>query len=239
MINKKGYTLAEVLVCIAIVGIIAALIVPSLVNKTNKSTLGATLARTVELTQTGMTNIIQEANRNSEDGNSVVGLSAIQKKDIGLEGDDSDDYIMDDDNYGSLLRSYFDTEDFDDYTTANIKDYTGANPNNAILSDLNAFRFKKLNSAVIFQKAQNLDNADKDTIIARVIIDANGIAAPNRFGEDVFLFGLTNSGVLIPAGSKQYYDFDDNVAEDACADEVGDGLACAARVMADKWEIKY
>lgn len=236
MINKKGYTLAEVLVCIAIVGIIAALTVPSLVNKTNKSTLGATLARTVELTQTGMTNIIQEANRNSEDGNSVVGLSAIQKEDIGLDGDD---YIMDDDNYGSLLRGYFDTDDFDDYATANIKDYSGANPNNAILEDLNAFRFKKLNSALILQKAQNLDNADKDTIIARVIIDANGVAAPNRFGEDVFLFGLTNSGVLIPAGSKQYHDFDNNVAENACADAVGNGLACAARVMADKWEIKY
>lgn len=236
MFNKKGYTLAEVLICIAIVGVVAALTLPKLVNKTNKSTLGATLARTVELTQTGMTNIIQEANRNSEDGNAVVGLSAIQKKDIGLDGED---YIMDDDNYGSLLRGFFDSEDFDDYATANIKDYTGADINEAISADLNVFRFKKLNSAVIFQKAQNLDNADRDTIVARVIIDANGVAAPNRFGEDVFLFGLTNNGTLIPAGSKQYNDFDDNVAVDACADTAGDGLACAARVMADKWEIKY
>ena len=236
MFNKKGYTLAEVLICIAIVGVVAALTLPKLVNKTNKSTLGATLARTVELTQTGMTNIIQEANRNSEDGNAVVGLSAIQKKDIGLDGED---YIMDDDNYGSLLRGFFDSEDFDDYATANIKDYTGADINEAISADLNAFKFKKLNSAVIFQKAQNLDNADRDTIIARVIIDANGVGAPNSFGEDVFLFGLTNNGTLIPAGSKQYNDFDDNVAVDACADTAGDGLACAARVMADKWEIKY
>ena len=236
MFNKKGYTLAEVLICIAIVGVVAALTLPKLVNKTNKSTLGATLARTVELTQTGMTNIIQEANRNSEDGNAVVGLSAIQKKDIGLDGED---YIMDDDNYGSLLRGFFDSEDFDDYTIVNIKDYTGADINEVISADLNAFRFKKLNSAVIFQKAQNLDNADRDTIVARVIIDANGVAAPNRFGEDVFLFGLTNNGTLIPAGSKQYNDFDDNVAVDACADTAGDGLACAARVMADKWEIKY
>ena len=236
MFNKKGYTLAEVLICIAIVGVVAALTLPKLVNKTNKSTLGATLARTVELTQIGMTNIIQEANRNSEDGNAVVGLSAIQKKDIGLDGED---YIMDDDNYGSLLRGFFDSEDFDDYTIVNIKDYTGADINEAISADLNAFRFKKLNSAVIFQKAQNLDNADRDTIVARVIIDANGVAAPNRFGEDVFLFGLTNSGTLIPAGSRQYFDFDNNVAVDACADTAGNGLACAARVMADKWELKY
>lgn len=236
MINKKGYTLLEVLVCIAIVGIVAALTVPSLVNKTSKSTLGATLARTFELTQIGMTNIIQEANRNSEDGNSVVGLSAIQKKDIGLDGED---YIMDDDNYGNLLRGYFDIDEFEGYAPANIKDYTGADINEAISADLNAFRFKKLNSAVIFQKAQNLDNADRDTIVARVIIDANGVAAPNRFGEDVFLFGLTNSGTLIPAGSRQYFDFDNNVAVDACADTAGNGLACAARVMADKWEIKY
>lgn len=239
MFNKKGYTLAEVLICIAIVGVVAALTLPQLVNKTNKSTLGATLARTVELTQTGMTNIIQEANRNSEDGNAVVGLSAIQKKDIGLEGDDGNAYIMDDDNYGSLLRGYFDIDEFEGYAPANIKDYTGADINEAISADLNAFRFKKLNSAVIFQKAQNLDNADRDTIVARVIIDANGVAAPNRFGEDVFLFGLTNSGTLIPAGSRQYFDFDNNVAVDACADAVGNGLACAARVMADKWEIKY
>ncbi len=236
MINKKAFTLVEILLCIGIIGIVAALTVPQLVNRTNQSTLGITLAKTIELTQTGMTNIIQEANRNSEDGNAVVGLSAIQKKNIGLDGED---YIMDDDNYGSLLRGFFNTEDFNDYTIANIKDYTGTDINEAISADLNAFKFKKLNSAVIFQKAKNLDNAEKDTIIARVIIDANGVAAPNRFGEDVFLFGLTNNGTLIPAGSKQYNDFDDNVAVDACADTAGDGLACAARVMADKWEIKY
>ena len=234
MINKKAFTLVEILLCIGIIGIVAALTVPQLVNRTNQSTLGITLAKTIELTQTGMTNIIQEANRNSEDGNAVVGLSAIQKKDIGLDGED---YIMDDDNYGSLLRGFFNTEDFNDYTIANIKDYTGTDINEAISADLNAFRFKKLNSAVIFQKAKNLDNAERDTIIASVIIDANGVAAPNRFGEDVFLFGLTNNGTLIPAGSKQYNDFDDNVAVDACADTDGNGIACAARVLADKWEI--
>ena len=236
MTNKKAYTLTEMILCVGIVGIIAALTIPTLINNTNQSTLTAVLARTFELTQIGMTNIIQEANRNSEDGNPVAGLSAIQKKDIGLDGED---YIMDDDNYGNLLRGYFDIDDFEGYATANIKDYTGADINEAISADLNAFRFKKLNSAVIFQKAQNLDNANRDTIVARVIIDANGVAAPNRFGEDVFLFGLTNSGTLIPAGSRQYFDFDNNVAVDACADTAGNGLACAARVMADKWEIKY
>lgn len=236
MTNKKAYTLTEMILCVGIVGIIAALTIPTLINNTNQSTLTAVLARTFELTQIGMTNIIQEANRNSEDGNPVTGLSAIQKKDIGLDGDD---YIMDDDNYGNLLRGYFDIDDFEGYATANIKDYTGADINEAISADLNAFRFKKLNSAVIFQKAQNLDNANRDTIVARVIIDANGVAAPNRFGEDVFLFGLTNSGTLIPAGSRQYFDFDNNVEVDACADTAGNGLACAARVMADKWEIKY
>lgn len=236
MFNKKGYTLTEVLICIAIIGVLTALTLPQFVIKTNKSTLGATLARTVELTQTGMTNIIQEASCNSEDGNSFAGLSAIQKQDIGLDGDD---YIMDDDNYGNLLRGYFDIDDFEGYATANIKDYTGNDINEAISANLNAFRFKKLNSAVIFQTAQNLGNANRDTIIARVIIDANGVAAPNRFGEDVFLFGLTNSGTLIPAGSRQYFDFDNNVAVDGCANAVGNGLACAARVMADKWEIKY
>ena len=77
-------------------------------------------------------------------------------------------------------------------------------------------------------------------IIAKVIIDANGAEQPNKFGEDVFLFGLTNRGVLIPAGSEKYHDFDNTVATGACSgDGVGDGTACAARVMADKWEIKY
>ena len=236
MKNKKGYTLMEALVCIGIVGVIAALTIPSLVNKTSKATLGATLARTIELTQSGMANIIQEANKNSDDGNSVVGLSAIKKNDIGLGGND---YIMDDENYGSLLRSFLETDSFDDYETADIEDYTGANVNNAIVANLNAFRFKKVNSAIIFQTAQNLENATRDTIIARVIIDANGASGPNRFGEDLFLFGLTNSGVLIPAGSEQYQEFDNNVVADSCAEEVGNGLACAARVMADKWEIKY
>ena len=95
---------------------------------------------------------------------------------------------------------------------------------------------------VMFQNVTNNDivNADNDTIISKVLIDANGVAGPNRFGKDVFLFGLTNAGTLIPAGSEQYNDFDNTIATGACSGaSVGDGTACAARVMADKWEVKY
>ncbi len=237
MITKKGFTLAEVLVSMAIVGIVAALVMPALYNNSKKSAMGASLASSVELLQNGMKNIFTETTSRSDSG-SIETLSAIRKSDIGLDGDT---YITDDNAFYDLTRGLLGIED-SDYGINNIKTYNNAAPSETLTEGLTAYKFKKSPAVVLFHNVSiaNIATAADDDIIAKVIIDANGAEQPNKFGEDVFLFGLTNRGILIPAGSEKYHDFDNTVATGACSTgSVGDGTACAARVMADKWEIKY
>ena len=235
---KKGYTLAEVLITLAIVGVVAALALPALFRNIGSVTIGEGLARGVELVQQGTTNIKMEAQNNSDEGTAFENLASIRKSDIGLDGDN---YITDDNSFYNDTKSFFAMEDVT-YDVGSVKGYDDSDVNENLVSNFTAYKFNKVNVVVAFQNVtnNNIANAENDDIISRVLIDANGTAAPNRFGKDVFLFGLTNDGRLIPAGTNKYHDFDVNVAVGACdGDDVGNGTACAARVASDKWEVKY
>lgn len=235
---KKGYTLAEVLITLAIVGVVAALALPALFRNIGSVTIGEGLARGVELVQQGTTNIKMEAQNNSDEGTAFENLASIRKSDIGLDGDN---YITDDNSFYNDTKSFFAMEDLT-YDVGSVKGYDDSDVNENLVSDFTAYKFNKVNVVVAFQNVtnDNIANAENDDIISRVLIDANGTAAPNRFGKDVFLFGLTNDGRLIPAGTNKYHDFDGNVAVGACdGDDIGNGIACAARVASDKWEVKY
>ena len=239
----KGYTLTEVLVCVAIVGIAAALVLPSLVNNSRDKVNVATLARAVELIQNGMTNIMQEAQNHSEDDVAAANLASIQLSDIFEDGGDA--FITDDDNLFAETRGIMGTELVDDYVINNIRNYSGGALANGMLTNTTAYRFTKTTPVVIFQNvpADNIANAEDDDVITRIFIDANGSSGPNQIGRDVFLFGLTNSGIVVPAGSEAYNKniFNEEIAlyQDGCGDEITDGLPCAARVMAEKWNINY
>ena len=235
---KNGYTLAEVLITLAIVGVVAALALPALFRNIGSVTIGEGLARGVELVQQGTTNIKMEAQNNSDEGIAFENLASIRKSDIGLDGDN---YITDDNSFYNDTKSFFAMEDVT-YDVGSVKGYDDSDVNENLVSNFTAYKFNKVNVVVAFQNVtnDNIANAENDDIISRVLIDANGTAAPNRFGKDVFLFGLTNDGRLIPAGTNKYHDFDGNVAVGACdGDDIGNGIACAARVASDKWEVKY
>lgn len=235
---KNGYTLAEVLITLAIVGVVAALALPALFRNIGSVTIGEGLARGVELVQQGTTNIKMEAQNNSDEGTAFENLASIRKSDIGLDGNN---YITDDNSFYNDTKSFFAMEDVT-YDVGSVKGYDDSDVNENLVSNFTAYKFNKVNVVVAFQNVtnDNIANAENDDIISRVLIDANGTAAPNRFGKDVFLFGLTNDGRLIPAGTNKYHDFDGNVAVGACdGDDIGNGIACAARVASDKWEVKY
>lgn len=237
MMNKQGFTLAEVLISLAIIGSIAALIIPALYKNSKTTMISSSLANSVEQLQNGIKNIFLETNNYTDIGN-IETLSAIKKSDIGLEGLD---YITDDNTFYDSTKGLLGIENTN-YSISNIRDYNNNALSQDLINNFTAYKFKKTPAVVMFQNVSidKIATANSDDIIAKVIIDANGSEKPNMFGKDIFLFGLTDGGVLIPAGTKKYQDFDKTVIENSCAgDDVGNGVACAARVMADKWEIKY
>ena len=241
----KGYTLAEVLICVAIVGIVAAIVAPRLFISADSKINAGSVSRTVELIQNGFVNIMQEVQTRSEDDTMPANLASIQLSDLFEDG--SEEYITDNDNLFASTMGLMGTEEADDYTINDIRNYSGNALGNGMLSNTHAYRFKKVNSVVIFQEVPNagIANAEEDEVITRIFIDANGSATPNQVGRDVFLFGLTNSGHMVPAGSEAYNNniFADEITlyqeQNGCQENITDGLPCAARIMADKWNINY
>jgi type II secretory pathway pseudopilin PulG len=65
---KTGFTLAEALLTLGIIGILSAITMPQLVTAITKKRAGAVLGRTVEQIELGFQNVIQKHNDSVEDG---------------------------------------------------------------------------------------------------------------------------------------------------------------------------
>ncbi len=285
---KKGFTVTEILITMGIVGIVAALAIPNMVSKINRSTVGISLARAVELTEEGFANMLSAARENVATLNASAGsdidpasISTISSLTINMfdlnnlqNGDNS--LIGDFGSLIPLIGSYIgadditDNDEIIDYTTelalANNAVNLFYNPNHPI-ADPRFFKFKKINAYLIFDRQDRFNDdritGDPNLVIRRIYIDANGAAAPNEPGKDIFLFGLTDSGHLVPAGSVAYgarRDSNNNIVfnnifrEDIqmmCGgssiptqnlfinDLMGALLSCTTRVVEDGWRVNY
>ena len=268
---KKGYTLAEVLITLSIIGTIAALTVPSLYSGVGKSYIGPSLYKTVELIENGMRNVMQAATDRAESNQAAnnqteVSLVATTLADLTfrdiLGGNDATNIITSA-NLFETLRGYIGADIVsanDGAYLRNARNYSGNGLISATYNFINGTAYKFPNSKAIFvYETANNNNINTyvtrhnnylsdDVVIARIIIDANGQETPNRFGQDIFLFGLTNNGQLVPAGSEAY---NKNVfnggmgasvnlyTTDCTNNNITTGASCAARVSADKWKVEY
>lgn len=248
---SKGFTLAEILICVAIVGIIAALVAPGLVNQMSKVSAGATLARAVEQIEAGCRQIIEVANSNYEgDEGTADTLGAIRVGDIPHADIEN---VSDDDPmalyFDRVGYPYMDMEPLD-YTAAerfalrdSLKPYDNTSNASIVIDKARltlvtsrAYKFKKIpaNVWIFSSNSTNDNNLDDDEYLAAwVYIDVNGFQKdPNTFGRDIFVFRLNNKGILIPEGKTTY--------KDTCADDnITDGKSCTARVVMDGWKITY
>ena len=255
---NRGYTLAELLVTMAIIGVVAAVVVPSVCDKLVYKKFSQHLLKMHELVQNGMKNIMSTATQKNLETDFVT-LDGILVSDVlGNTAPNANSNLIFDENGNALFtRTSFVTGaysvevvDYDVYT------YDG-NPITTIYEDFstwNKYQFKKYNKGIIVVQPiderlvdtyiSNNTDLSSETVLTRLFIDVNGTEAPNKLGEDVFMFGLANNGQLIPAGSQAY---NDNVYDEAITVvdvsqqpiALGDGRGCSAVVIKKGWEIKY
>ena len=254
---KKGFTLTEILITMGIIGVVAALAVPNISAKINRNTIGVTLARAVELTETGIASMMNVARENAGqfgiDPGSVSTISTIEQRFLNPNIVNNGDNLIISDVVIFLSKSYLGLDVDNSYEVPNfINDPDGV--------DLVTYRFKKNNIVLMEQigDTERLDanniNTDPDTVIMRIYFDINGANNPNELGKDIFLFGLTDSGHLVPAGSQAYnhntwnVNGNNNLAMTCNGDTIPNGndangndrrLSCAARVVQDGWRVNY
>lgn len=218
--KKYGFTLAEVLIALGIIGVIASLTAPTFIANIRNTTNAARLSATVSTLENAFTTMIAKEDVDSED---LLYDTELWRN------------INNVNAFAGSMSNYLAMESFRSTGTSNIIGYYGANNGpygmNTNGSKKNVIFTNEMgggdnatsthiwllkNGATVFINAysngESFGGLDVDaikalggslySIAANVYIDVNGTAAPNIWGRDIFAFELGNNGKLYPEGGK-------------------------------------
>lgn len=186
---KKGFTLAEVLLSLTIVGVLAAMTVPSLMVNVQKQQVGPALAKAINSLESANRLMLSDKGlRRLDELNNGVGIAA---------------YLNDISSYLSLRRDSSTIRPFYkfDLTTSH-----GFALVTYWFTDKNGISYgNKLGCAT--NNNDNMPNVYSGKYYT-VYIDTNGSSKkPNAIGHDIFQVLVDVSGQVIPFGSRAYADY--------------------------------
>lgn len=224
MRKNRAFTLAEVLITLEIIGVVAAMTIPNLLSKMDRDRKIATVRKAQSIL------------------NQAIKLSTIDNEDY--EAWDTTlpprEYL--DKYYTQYMKviAYCDTYSKCNYKSAapwsrynRSNSYTGFNAYSRIpIFTLDGILYS------ISQSGGGNDQDDTDSVYDMnyigsngVFIDVNGPNKPNRFGNDVFMLVRNKDGSVMPLG----YDLPDSKINQDCSKN-GKCLYCAEKLRRNGWK---
>ena len=211
-----GFTLAEVLITLVIVGVIASMTIPTLMNNTNKQEYVSKLKKAYSTLSQATNKIIADNGLPRADiGGWATSSQAVydmyikylsKAKECG--GNNAEQCFG-----SSYLRLNNGTEvSFDTYDT-NSKRFVLADGTSVMID-----RTVSGNCSFAHMAATNPEAC------AMILVDVNGVKKPNQMGRDTFMFILREND-LYPAGCGGTF-------ADTC-EKTGRGWSCACKVLTD------
>ena len=247
--NKKngGFTLAEVLITLGIIGVVAAMTIPTLIKNYQKTVWVNQLKKSVSTLEQGFQKMLADE-----------GVDSFKDTELGLLCKSLPYYASGDDDgelteHTNILKKYF--------KIINANDKTTEGDNKTFGSEYNGTAYKLLygereysgdgaiklymNDGTVFGFRLFFDNAN----YRYIDIDVNGDEKkPNQWGRDSFKFILTDNMRLIPVGSKNYDKMFENNgnkywknSDYYCSvnGNYSSGDGCAARIIENGWKMDY
>ena len=180
--KKNGFTLAEILIVMGIIGVVAALTLPSLISDTATAQIGPKLAKAVTVFEQANKALLEEYN-----------VDTLQDTDL----------LDDSTAYGEALTNHLKINKDDGYyEKTGVSHATIAGPASQAGS---SFTSKDGTVYIFATEFWGKDDTVKKTPhkarAGIVWIDINGTKTPNALATDVFVFQLMNDGSLQPGGS--------------------------------------
>lgn len=238
-VKKFGFTLAEVLITLSIVGVVTAMTVPSLMMNAQKKSWANALATQITNFENATKNLIVE-----ED---ALDLFETKLCDIELKYEDLPKYLKNLETYNeeNFLEFYndkifkIDKTLYVDEKLSNIQNFSLKNGGTTFIYNLKNYNDDyKYTEKESIEKGLNFRGA-----IADVVIDVNGKNLPNTLGRDIFQFIMDENGKLHAVGSKSYANFMNNENlywTKTCADDnKGSGDACTGRLVEKNFVMDY
>ena len=243
---KNGFTLAEALIAMAIVGVIAAITIPTVVSETQNGKLAASLGRNVEAIETGCQLVVQRVSEASvTDRDGVV--SGIWEVNNGVNGvaSNNSNRLVNNNLFSDNTSEFFNTVPL---TTTKKSEYVSliTNINGAGQTTFNyssdGWHFAVSSKLGAYYGYNGFSSSNVELPIGYVYIDVNADKTPNRYGRDIFMFGLTDTCHMVPAGTSILHIMNSNIPieSDGCAgDNPSNGLSCTSRVVKNGYKIDY
>lgn len=163
-----GFTLAEVLIAMGIVSVVAAMTMPTLVNNYRKNTYALNIRKIVNEIEQAADIQLTEEEKNE------LAKTSVFKNEDGL-----DNFIESRFDVAAYTKGFSDTYKYSG-GVANNSSFINCSSNKCyLLSNGAAIQVEKVDDNILFY------------------IDTNGKSAPNSVGQDLFRFFLNNEGTVV------------------------------------------
>lgn len=241
----KGFTLAEMLIALVVIGVIAALTLPSLYQNIQKQTYVSQLQNITAILDEGFkllmnkkncfdmpcTGLIDPTTDNLVDNITNSNVFEIVKT---CHMGDGSCYVNNI-SYLDGTMTWWNIPDY--YSIIVFKNGSIIGFNGLYTSDPNCENSVGTNRYNETCTAGNLENV--------AFIDVNGSQPPNTFGRDIFRFYIAKDGTILPEGTKDCNPsaygsgyWGDSGNPYGC-ETGGDGQTCFARVVEKGWKMDY
>ena len=222
----KAFTLAEVLITLGIIGVVAAITIPTLVKNYQKTVWVNQLKKSVSTLEQGFQKMLADDGVDDLHNTELGQLFANTSDDGGYYSDQEEDVMQ---KANNIFIKYFNTTRFDfNYSNTNqfwCKEHSllyDKNDKDCVNGDYASIY---LSDGAIIGFASFLSRYDYRNS-GCIEIDINGEKKPNTWGRDTFAFSVSNNGHLIPRDYENC-----NLTEN--------GYSCAAHIIKNGWKMDY
>lgn len=262
--KNLGFTLAEVLITLGIIGVVAALTTPALVKNSGQAKIGPSLAKFVNTFETATEQMFAHENLSSINNISTL-LPSLSKYMVMTPteiesykfkaGDGTVTDISEDIKSAKEMKEaiegahgadnegiYFQCGD-DVACIKNEKEKAVQPYQDLINSTVYTLKDGTLMIVIPLTRDAVSKGAYKG-VVAEVIFDINGNKAENKAGKDVFDFLLDRSGILIPVGSIAHkfvqqtgkYANDYNADCSTTSNSLSSNFACTGKIVDNNYK---
>lgn len=229
----RAFTLSEVLITLTVIGVVAAITLPPLIQNYQKHVLVNRLKKSVSTVENGFK--LAMAEDETDNIYDTTMFKTMENTDI-FDNDAFDSFMREFRKYFKVIKSDY---AFDDFYILGYK-YLGGNQIEGL--DEHAAIYLTDNQ-IIFPLI--FTNPGTKKMKCWIDIDVNGLKGPNVYGRDRFSFYISESGHMIADLSKEYIEYfgvnEYNHWKNrrACNPEQNSGAGCAARIIENGWKMDY
>ena len=226
LFQKAGFTLAEVLITLGIIGVVAAMVLPAITERVDKQITVTRLKK--------FYSILSQAVSLSEAENGAC--------------DEWNFAFSNSDFFDIYLKKYMPVV-LDARYSAVKGDVQYIRTNGTVENEFVPFydntRVVALkDGTLIFLSTIPKASVNSSTQCSQIFVDINGLQKPNKVGQDFFGFAISNKYKVVPYGTYRTADryMSDYTREaarsgDYACTTAGRGHFCAALIMIDGWKI--